>query len=221
MINNPQVTEYEWQRKPMIFRCSFVFITVFLLAATCSLSLPLTQVSDNRKGVIIGARAYSHKWYTFTSPDGDFRLAFPQKPSPQAISDGPVTIIRSFEATMKDGMTFSINFQDMGGDPQSRENNEWERRLEELLTTADRQRGLRVVQIHRLKKNVVEAEIWQTIPEAGANVNYLRRSILRRGRIYTLACGSVINGRTVDKPVCQRFFNSFRFMTKPRRAPYK
>ena len=97
----------------------------------------------------------------------------------------------------------------MGGDPVAPESNEWDRNVEQLASEADRKDGLRVVQTHRIEKNVVETELWQTVPETGANINYLRRSILRRARVYTLACGSVINGKEVDKFICQKFFIPF------------
>lgn len=89
--------------------------------------------------------------------------------------------------------------------------------MEQLASEADRKDGLRVVQTHRVERNIVETERWQTVPETGANINYLRRSILRRARVYTLACGSVINGKEVDKSICQRFFSSLRF-AKNRRS---
>lgn len=77
----------------------------------------------------------------------------------------------------------------MGGDPVAPESNEWDRNVEQLASEADRKDGLRVVQTHRIQKNIVETELWQTVPETGANINYLRRSILRRARVYTLAYG--------------------------------
>lgn len=58
----------------------------------------------------------------------------------------------------------------------------------------DRKRGLREMQTHRLAKNIVETELWQTVSETGSNINYLRASILWRARVYTLARGSVVNG---------------------------
>jgi hypothetical protein len=55
------------------------------------------------------------------------------------------------------------------------------------------------VQIHRLEKNLIETELLESDPGTGAQINYVRRSILRRARVYTLACGSVINGEGIDK----------------------
>ena len=92
-------------------------------------------------------------------------------------------------------MSFSVNLQDNGGDPLASHNNEWGSDSDQIMSAADRAAGRRVVQIHRLAKNIVEAELWQTVAENGANINYLRRFILRRGRVYTLACGSVIDGQ--------------------------
>jgi hypothetical protein len=157
------------------------------------------------------------RWSVFTSPDGDFRLSFPHKPKLQDVAPGPATLIRSYAVTTQDGINFSINFHDIGGDPGSRETNEWNRELEEIMAAADRNQNVQIIQTHRLAKNVIEAELLQTVPETGSNINYLRRSILRRARVYTLACGSLINNKKVDRPLCEKFFNSIRFISKRRR----
>jgi hypothetical protein len=151
------------------------------------------------------------RWYTYTGPDGDFTLTFPMKPSPGEVGQGPVTLIRTVDLTMNDGAHFSVNFQDIGGDSGASANNEWGSDLEELTSAADRQDGRRVVQTHRVAKNIVETEIWQTVPETGVTMNYLRRSILRRGRVYTLGCGVVVADKKLDRSICRRFFNSMNF----------
>lgn len=151
-------------------------------------------------------------WYIFKGPDGEFTLTFPTKPHREPDGQGPTTIIRSYALNTANGMRFSVNMQDAGGNPDARSNNEWGPDHETMVAAAARQNGERVVQIHRVSKNVVELELWQTVQQNGANINYLRRDILRRGRVYSLGCGSVIDGRPVDKSICRRFFNSMRFL---------
>jgi hypothetical protein len=151
------------------------------------------------------------RWQTFTGPDGDFTLAFPQKPNREPDTQGVVTIIRAYSVTTESGMHFSVNFQDLGGDPRARRNNEYDQSAEEMMADAARDQGQRVVQIHRIARNIIETELWQTLPETGNNINYVTRNIVRRGRVYTLGCGSVINNQEVNKTICQRFFNSVRF----------
>lgn len=153
----------------------------------------------------------STTWSLFTSPDHDFTMRFPRQPDREPDAEGPITLIRTYAVNTKDGMRFDVNFQDVGGDPRAPQNNEWASYLEQMMTDAARRRGQRVVQVHRLAKNIVEMEIWQTVKETGGNQNYLNRSILRRGRVYTLGCGSLIAGREVDKVLCRRFFDSIRF----------
>jgi hypothetical protein len=150
-------------------------------------------------------------WYIFTSPDRDFKLAFPRKPSREPDDQGLVTLIRAYSVTTENGMHFSVNFQDIGGDPRARRNNTYEPMAEDMMTDAARQRGERVVQVHRIAKNIIEMELWQTAQGAGDNINYLTRNIVHRGRIFTLGCGSVINNIEVDKTICRCFFNSIRF----------
>jgi len=152
------------------------------------------------------------RWFTFKGPDGDFTLSFPGRPGPEQQADqGAITIVRAFGLTTIGGNHYSVNFNDIGGNPSARENNEWAKNTEELLADADRKAGSRVVQIHRLEKNVIETELLESDPATGAQINYLRRSILRRARVYTLACGSIVNGEAVDKPICLKFFASLRF----------
>lgn len=179
------------------------FVLVFLQA---------TQViaQKRRKSRQRAASAATAR-YVFTSPDHDFTLTFPRKPNREADEEGVVTLIRKYAVDTEKGMRFDVNFQDVGGDPRAPQNNEWASYLEQMATDAARRRGERVVQIHRIGKNIVEMEIWQTVPENGANQNYLDRSILRQGRVYTLGCGSLINDKEVDRTLCRRFFKSMRF----------
>jgi hypothetical protein len=157
------------------------------------------------------SRSVTEFWYLFTSPDQDFTLRFPQEPKHEPSEEGPITTIRMYALNTENGMRFSINFQDLGGDPRSAQNNEWASYVEQMQTQAARNRGERVVQIHRLAKNVIEMESWQTVPQTGANQNYLNRGILWRGRVYNLGCGSLVNNEVANKVICRRFFNSIRF----------
>ncbi|MDT5124147.1 MAG: hypothetical protein QOC96_3629 [Acidobacteriota bacterium] len=94
------------------------------------------------------------QWYTFTGPDGDFTLAFPRKPNREQDTQGVVTLIRAYSITIESGMHFSINFQDLGGDPRARRNNEYDQTTEEMMADAARDRGERVVQIHRRARSL-------------------------------------------------------------------
>ena len=130
-------------------------------------SLPFQSISRRSATRLPG------RWYILTSPDGDFTLSFPWKPTTEEPAQGPTTLIRSFGLVTSNGIRFSINFHDIGGDPLAPESNEWGRNMEQLASEADRKDGLRVVQTHRVQKNIVETELWQTVPENGANINYL------------------------------------------------
>lgn len=152
------------------------------------------------------------RWYTFKGPDGDFTLDFPRSPQRDPDVQGPVTLIRGYSLTTKDGTRFGINFQDIGGDPRSRNGNEYAPDYEEQATAAAREQGRRVVQVHRLAKNVVEFEYRLTVEENNAEISYLERSIMRRGRVYSVSCGTVVDRGEIDRLACQRFFNSIRFL---------
>jgi len=171
------------------------------------------QVTSQRRKKSL-SRSIPESWYLFTSPDRDFTLRFPQEPKREPDAQGPTTMMRSYALNTEQGMRFSINFQDLGGDPRAAQNNEWASDVEQMTTQAARNRGERVVQIHRPAKNVIEMESWQTVPQTGANQNYLSRSILRRGRVYSLGCGSLVNNEVANQVICRRFFNSIRFTTQ-------
>lgn len=171
-----------------------------------------TMAAQRHRPTRRSTRPAADQWYTFTSPDEDFTLDFPLKPRREREDQGPITLIRTYGLNTKDGMRFSINFQDVGGDPQARRSNEFSPDHEEEIAAVARRDGRRMVQIHRLAKNMIEMEYRMTLAEAGANINYLERTILRRGRVYSLACGSVVDGGDVDKSICRKFFNSMRFL---------
>jgi|SRR6185312_5540378 len=173
-------------------------------------SLTPATLGQQQKRTKSNTRRISDKWYKFTGPDGDFTLTFPAKPTREPDGQGPITLMRSYGLNTQTAMRFSVVFQDLGGSPLARSNNEWAADQEQIVAAASRNNGERVVQIRRLSKNVIEWELRQVVPQTGVDINYLRRDIIRRGRTYTLACGS-INGTDVNKSICRRFFESIRF----------
>ncbi len=152
------------------------------------------------------------RWYVFVSPDGDFTLSFPQKPSREPDGQGPRTPIRSFGLYTENRMRFSINFQGLAEGPIWSLANEWNDDYERELLTKDREDNRRVVHTQRIDKHTFEAEIWDAGTDTGESINYIRRTIVRRARLYTLLCGAEIYGRKVDKGTCRRFFNSMHFI---------
>jgi hypothetical protein len=158
------------------------------------------------------------RWYVFVSPDGDFTLSFPEKPNLEADASGPVTPITSYGLYTENRMRFSINFTEVPGDPNSRLANEWNDGVEQELLSKDREEKRRVVHTQRIGKNIFEAEIWDSGTDTGESINYIRQTIVRHGRIYTLLCGSEIYGRPMNKSICRRFFSSMQFITQNARS---
>lgn len=150
-------------------------------------------------------------WYTFLGPDGDFSLAFPAKPAPShAESEEPVTSIRHYDLSTKDGKYFSVNVNDVGGEPRSVAANEFETDGELDIAAAARRRGETVNKISRLSKNTIEMEVWQPAGDA-QKLHRIDRYIIRHSRVYTLGCGSLVNRQPVNTSMCRRFFNSIQF----------
>ena len=154
-------------------------------------------------------------WYVLVSPDGDFTLSFPQKPSREPDGQGPRTPIKSYGLHTENQMRFSINFQSIAEGPNWSLANEWNDVYEQSQLTRDRENNRRVVHTQRIDKHTFEAEIWDAGTDTGESINYIRRTIVRRARVYTLLCGSEIYGRKADKGTCQRFFSSMRFVDPP------
>lgn len=197
----------------IIYRLFVVVSLAFIMSVPSEFLLSDKHVAAAQKRRVSRRSVRPAKdWYTFISPDKDFTLNFPLEPKREHDEQGQVTLIRTYSLNTQDGMRFSVNFQDVGGDPRSRYNNEFAPDHEEVIAAAARRDGRRLVQIQRLAKNIIEMEYYLTIKETNANINYLERSIIRRGRVYSLGCGSVIEGREVDKHICRKFFNSMRFL---------
>jgi hypothetical protein len=156
------------------------------------------------------------RWYVFVSPDGDFTLSFPQKPTREPDGQGPTTPIKSYGLNTQNAMRFSINFQGAAKGPIWSLANEWNEGYEQELLAKDREENRRVVHTQRIGKHTFEAEIWDSGTDTGESINYIRQTIVRQERIYTLLCGSAIYGRKVNKGTCRRFFNSMRFVEQPR-----
>jgi hypothetical protein len=125
------------------------------IADCASFIISPAQASENRSSTRPKLNAKLDKWYIFRGPDGDFTLQFPRKPDIQDISEGPITLIRYYGVTTDDGTTFSVNFQDIGGDPRASQNNEWSKDLEENMSIADSAQNRQIVQTHRVGKSII------------------------------------------------------------------
>lgn len=191
-------------------RIILVVISLFVISfAVDRRTIAQRKSSSNKRA--------TQTWYVFTGPDGDFSLAFPAKPQPfESPMQGPVTIIRQYHLSTSDGKYFSVNFQDIGGDPLSRDANEFETKGEVLISNAARQRGETVIQVHRLAKNTIELELWQPGKDTTEKFHRIDHAIVHRARVYTLSCGSLINNKDADKATCRKFFNSIRFREQNR-----
>lgn len=154
----------------------------------------------------------SNQWYVFISPNGEFKISFPDKPNREPDGEGPVTPIQTYGLYTQNGMRFSLNFQGTHGDPDSKLNDEWNDGYEKELLAKNREEKRRVVSSRRIGKNTFEEEIWDSGTDTGEAINYLMQTIVRRGRIYTLLCGSETYGHPLDRPTCRRFLDSLRFI---------
>jgi hypothetical protein len=98
------------------------------------------------------------RWYVFVSPDGDFTLAFPQKPTREPDGQGPRTPIKSYGLHTENRMRFSINSQGIAEGPIWNLANEWNEGYEQEQLARDRENNRRVVHTQRIDKHTFEAE---------------------------------------------------------------
>jgi hypothetical protein len=200
-------------QKTEVFHMKIRILTTALLAAAI-LVQPAIGSAQKRK-TIKQTRTKIDRWYTFVSPDGDFTLSFPQKPSREPDGTGPASPIRVYALYTEaagNQMMFHINFQDTSGDPDAKIHNEWDEEYERAALAKDRDQKRHIVNTRRIGKNGFEKEIWDSSSSTGDSLNMVIQTILRKGRIYTLACSSEIYGRPVNKSICRRFFNSLHFI---------
>lgn len=193
-------------------------ILTIVLASLVLASLRSGAIAQQPRTRKRSAAASVDRWYVFVSPDGDFTLSFPQKPTREADGQGPTTSIKNYGLNTQNGMRFSINFQGAAKGPIGSVANEWNEDYEQGLLAKDREENRRVVHTQRRGKHTFEAEIWDSRTDTGESLNYIRQTIVRQDRIYTLLCGSAIYRRKVNKGTCRRFFNSMRFLDPPRTA---
>lgn len=161
-------------------------------------------------------------WLRWTSPDGDFTIILPTKPTtenPANNPQGPVTAIRAYNAAT-DTTHFHINFQDYGGDPSSPEANSFgSSKYEETLVRGLREDGVLVISAQRLAPNISEIEYWAPASRNPSHrLHGIQRDIIYRARTYHLSCGSRIQDTEVDRQICRRFFNSFRLTSGANRV---
>jgi len=192
-------------------------LTVALVTSLLLMQLPATVAQKTTRSKLPRLRA--DQWYVFVSPDGDFTLSFPQKPNREADEPGPDSVFQSYGLYTQNGMRFSINFSQLPMDPNLMSANEWTDQVEQSLLADDREHKRHVVDTRRIGKNAFEVEIWDAATKTGESLNYIRRTIFRRGKVYTLQCGSEIYGREADKSTCRRFLNSMHLIGKPSNSP--
>jgi uncharacterized membrane protein len=188
------------------FEIATIAIALFLLFSVAGPHISAQQ----KVGAPAAKITISGGWETFTSPEGDFTLSFPGKPSRAPDAQGPVTTIR-FYSLIKDGTYFIVNFQDLGFDSSSPFFNKYADEYEELMRESLRDQGQRLIRMRRVARNIVDYEAWQTVKEPGSDQHYLMRDVVHRGRTYQLTCASLVFGKEVNRAVCRRYFSSLRF----------
>lgn len=87
--------------------------------------IPTLSITAQKRKATKQSHNESNQWYVFVGPDGDFKIAFPEKPNREPDGQGPVTAVQSYGLYTQNRMRFSVNFTGAAGDPDSRLNNEW------------------------------------------------------------------------------------------------
>ena len=204
-----------------IYRCALkvavygMLIAAMLTSAPIARSLQRTPHQNTSPPKSATPKSKSTKWYSFRGPDNDFTLDFPSKPKRAEDVQSSVTILRRY-ALATQSMYFEISIQDTGGVPNSSYANEFTPKFEETISKMFSEDGIKIVQLRRTSKGSYEMEVLSPTLNREAYLQGLRRGVIRSGRIYSMACDSIIVGQDADRNVCRRFFNSFRIIGLPK-----
>ncbi|HEX8708804.1 MAG TPA: hypothetical protein VF723_11220 [Pyrinomonadaceae bacterium] len=177
-----------------------------------STSVKSRKPEPRQKGQI--ASQAPAKWYTFTSPDEDFTLTFPVKPTRLPDVQTESAIVRHYGAETTD-IYFDLNFQDLLVPADDPAYSTFGPRYEITRAQNVSRDGSRVIGHRRVAANVSDMERWQAPGQRDRYIHLLTRSIVHNGRLYLLGCSARPFNQEVDKKVCRRFFNSFRIIGVP------
>lgn len=202
---------FKWTSGAMVYG---MLIVATLLSTLTVQSQPKTLYQNNSRPKSAISKSTSTEWYAFRGPDNDFTLNFPAKPKRVEDVQGGVTIIRRYGLVTK-SMYFEISIQDTGGVPNSSYANEFSAKFEETTSQLLSEDGIKIIQLRRTTKGSYEMEILSPTLNREGYLHGLRRGVIRNGRIYSMACDSIIAGQEADRNVCRRFFNSFRIVGLP------
>lgn len=162
----------------------------------------------------VASKLKDSEWRSFRGPDNDFTLEFPSEPKRVEDVQGSVTVLRRYALTTQSAY-FEISIQDTGGVPNSSYANEFSPDFEQTTSRMMGEDGIKIVQLRRTTKGSYEMEVLSPTLDRKDYLHGLRRGLIRNGRIYSMACDSLIVGREVDRNICRRFFNSFRIVGLP------
>jgi hypothetical protein len=152
--------------------------------------------------------------YPFTSPDEDFTLEFPVKPTRLPDVQTESALIRHYGAETT-GIYFDLNFQDLLVPADDPAYSTFGPRYEITRAQNVSRDGSRVIGYRRVAANISDMERWQATGQRDRYIHLLTRSIVHNGRLYLLGCSAHPFNQEVDKKVCRRFFNSFRIIGVP------
>lgn len=150
------------------------------------------------------------KWYTLTNTEGRFKIDFPAKPEEKETAAGPL-----FTASTQN-IAFFANYAHINPNP-FHPDDALALQGDISPTFPERQikgeGGNRFIQGSRIKKGIAEAEYWMI--EGQEKKHVFRRYIIGNHSLTQLVCANKTSNETVDKNLCTKFFDSFRFTVKP------
>lgn len=156
----------------------------------------------------------SARWYVFTSPDEDFTLEFPVKPTRLPDVQTESAVVRHYGTETAD-VYFDLNFQDVLVSADDPAYGTFGPQYEMTRAQNVSKDGSRVIGYRRVAQNISDMERWQATGQGDRYIHLLTRSIIHNGRLYLLGCSARPFNQEVDKGVCRRFFNSFRIISSP------
>jgi hypothetical protein len=202
-------------RGPMLRVAIYLMLIAAALKSTpIARSQQRTRPQHSSRTKSVASKLKSSEWPSFRGPDNDFTLEFPSEPKRVEDLQGSVTVLRRYALTTQSSY-FEISIQDTGGVPSSSYANEFSPNFEQTISQMMGEDGIKIVQLRRTTKGSYEMEVLSPTLDRKDYLHGLRRGLIRNGRIYSMACDSLIVGKDADRSICRRFFNSFRIVGLP------
>lgn len=155
------------------------------------------------------------KWFELSDANGEIVVSFPAQSQEREIDGSDSTASHTAYFA---NLVFNLTLHDMRETREIKMEpiylNKFASSYAEVFTNKLRHDGWRIIYYRATATNKNEMEAWFPSSLAGKYLHQLSHQIMKNGWLYNLSCGSIIADQKVDPALCQKFFDSVRFVPK-------